>query len=39
MKLSKLLSVLGVQCPQEAEITALTCDNTQIGRASCRERV
>lgn len=30
MKLSKLLSVLGVQCPQEAEITALTCDSREV---------
>lgn len=26
MKLSQLLSVLGADCPREAEITALTCD-------------
>ena len=30
MKLSKLLSVLGVQCSQEAEITALTCDSREV---------
>ena len=30
MKLTKLLSVLGVQCPQEAEITALTCDSREV---------
>ena len=33
MKLSRLLSVLGADCPQDAEITALACDS-QIGRAS-----
>ena len=29
MKLSQLLSAAGVSCPQEAEITALTCDSRE----------
>lgn len=30
MKLSQLLSVLGADCPQDAEITALTCDSREV---------
>ena len=30
MKLSQLLSVLGADCPQEADITALTCDSREV---------
>ncbi len=30
MKLSQLLSVLGADCPQEPEITALTCDSREV---------
>ena len=29
MKLSQLLSAVGADCPQEAEITALTCDSRE----------
>ena len=29
MKLSRLLSVLGADCPQDAEITALVCDSRE----------
>ena len=30
MKLSQLLSVLGADCPQDAEITALACDSREV---------
>lgn len=30
MKLSRLLSVLGADCPREAEITALACDSREV---------
>ena len=30
MKLSRLLSVLGADCPQDAEITALACDSREV---------
>ena len=30
MKLSRLLSVLGADCPRDAEITALTCDSREV---------
>ena len=30
MKLSQLLSAIGADCPQEAEITALTCDSREV---------
>ena len=30
MKLSRLLSVLGADCPHDAEITALTCDSREV---------
>ena len=30
MKLSQLLSVLGEDCPREADITALTCDSREV---------
>ena len=30
MKLSQLLSVLGADCPQEADITAITCDSREV---------
>lgn len=30
MKLSQLLSAIGASCPQEAEITALTCDSREV---------
>ena len=30
MKLSQLLSALGARCPQDAEVTALTCDSREV---------
>ena len=30
MKLSQLLSAIGADCPQEAEITALACDSREV---------
>ena len=30
MKLSQLLSAIGADCPQDAEITALTCDSREV---------
>ena len=30
MKLSQLLSVLGADCPREADITAITCDSREV---------
>ena len=30
MKLSQLLSAIGTQCPQDAEITALACDSREV---------
>ena len=30
MKLSQLLSAIGADCPQESEITALTCDSREV---------
>ena len=30
MKLSQLLSAVGAECPQDAEITALTCDSREV---------
>ena len=30
MKLSRLLSALGAECPQDAEITALACDSREV---------
>ena len=30
MKLSRLLSAIGAECPQDAEITALTCDSREV---------
>ena len=30
MKLSQLLSILGADCPQDADITALTCDSREV---------